>query len=62
MSKAEASGKGTYSAAAAAVYHAGRPQQQHRQDARQRKLEIPNLTYFTFVSRLKPRQEVVIRF
>ena len=51
--------KSTYTAAAAAVYPAGRPQQQHRQEeARQRKIDILTQTQFTFVSRLKPRQKV----
>ena len=36
-------GKSTYTAAATAVYPAGRPQWQHRQEARQRKIEIPTL-------------------
>ena len=36
-------GESTYTAAAVAVYPGDRPQQQHRQEARQKKIEIPTL-------------------
>ena len=53
--------RGYTATAATAVYPAGRPQQQHRLEARQKKIETLTLAHFTFVFRLKPRQKVVIR-